>query len=240
MAYPYWCIEKGYARKTGRRDDSTAWLARASGWLRVMRLDAWVSFAVYTLATIAFYFLGAAVLHAGDGKGLPQTIGQMLNTLAGMYTPVLGARAAKWFIVIGVFAVLYSTLFAATGANSRALADFLKVNNFVRLDRSSTGRGLDRRRLIQLCCIIFPIADFFLFVWLGNPLAMVIVGGIAQALTLPMLAAAAVYLRYRRTDQRLTPGKLWDTFLWLSLLGMGLAAGVGMRDAMMKMLGARS
>jgi hypothetical protein len=63
---------------------------------------------------------------------------------------------------------------------------------------------------------------------------MVIIGGIAQALTLPMLAAAAVYLRYRRTDPRLTPGRAWDAFLWLSLAGLTLAAGVGIWDALKK------
>src|SRR3954467_12384239 len=42
-AYPYWCLEKGYARATGRRSDDPAWAERARGWLRVMTLDAWVS-----------------------------------------------------------------------------------------------------------------------------------------------------------------------------------------------------
>jgi hypothetical protein len=231
VAYPYWCIEKGYACKTGKRDDSPQWIARARGWMRVMRLDAWVSCGIYTVATIAFYFLGAAVLHAKHGQGLPTSVGAMLETLAGMYKPVMGDRGAKWFIVIGVFAVLYSTLFAATGANSRALVDFLKVNGFVKFDRPGA-----RRRLVVTWCVIFPIIDLALFVWLGNPLIMVIVGGIAQALTLPMLAGAAVYLRYRRTDPRLTPGRAWDTFLWMSLAGLTLAAGVGVWEAVRKLL----
>jgi manganese transport protein len=107
MAYPYWCIEKGYGRKTGRRDGSQAWLDRARGWMRVMRLDAWVSFGVYTVATIAFYLLGAAVLHTGGGQGLPTKIGPMLEKLTRMYEPVMGAAGAKWFLVIGVFGVIY-------------------------------------------------------------------------------------------------------------------------------------
>lgn len=44
--YPYWCLEKGYARHVGPRDDSPQWLARARGWLTVMKLDAWLSFVV--------------------------------------------------------------------------------------------------------------------------------------------------------------------------------------------------
>jgi Mn2+/Fe2+ NRAMP family transporter len=231
VAYPYWCIEKGYACKTGRRDESAAWLGRAKGWLRVMRLDCWVSCGIYTVATLAFYFLGAAVLHGGGGKALPGTVGGMLDVLSRMYVPVMGSRVAIWFMVIGVFAVLYSTLFAATGANSRVLADFLKVNGFVSFDRPG-----DRKRLVRLFCIIFPIIDLALFLWVGNPLKMVIIGGVAQALTLPMLGAAAIYLRYRRTDQRLAPGKAWDLFLWVSLAGLILAAGVGVWDQWKKLM----
>src|SRR5690606_14403602 len=63
IAYPYWCIEKGYAKFTGRPTDDTAWATRARGWMRVMHIDAFVSMIVYTIATIAFYVMGVAVLH---------------------------------------------------------------------------------------------------------------------------------------------------------------------------------
>src|SRR5206468_9644904 len=63
FAYPYWCIEKGYARAAGLRSEDDAWAARARGWTRVMQLDAWFSMVVFTVATVAFYLLGAAVLH---------------------------------------------------------------------------------------------------------------------------------------------------------------------------------
>ena len=63
VAYPYWCIEKGYARGAGPRADDDGWARRARGWIRVMQLDAWFSMVVFTIATVAFYLLGAAVLH---------------------------------------------------------------------------------------------------------------------------------------------------------------------------------
>src|SRR5690606_4128119 len=62
IMYPYWCLEKGYAKWTGARDDSPGWAKRARGWVRVLRTDAWLSMVVYTFATMAFYLLGAAVL----------------------------------------------------------------------------------------------------------------------------------------------------------------------------------
>jgi manganese transport protein len=62
--YPYWCVEKGYARYTGPRDGSAEWKQRADGWIAVMNLDIVASMIIYTVATIAFYLLGAGVLHS--------------------------------------------------------------------------------------------------------------------------------------------------------------------------------
>ncbi len=43
IQYPYWCIEKSYAKWTGPRDDSPEWEKRARGWVRVLQSDAWCS-----------------------------------------------------------------------------------------------------------------------------------------------------------------------------------------------------
>ena len=63
MSYNYWCIEKGYARFTGPRDDSVEWKSRAKGWIRVMYMDAFLSMIVYTVVTAAFFLLGASILY---------------------------------------------------------------------------------------------------------------------------------------------------------------------------------
>jgi manganese transport protein len=233
VAYPYWCIEKGYARKAGPRNDSAAWLARAQGWLRVMRLDVWVSLAVYTIATLAFYFLGAATLHGrvAGGGGLPSGVKEMTDALTQMYVPVLGQRGATWFIVAGVFAVLYSTVIAASGANARTLADFLHVNDLLPFRRPGA-----RVRTVAVLCVVFLLVDFVLFVAIKSPLKMVLIGGFVQAVTLPMIAVAAIYLRYKRTDPRLRPGPVWDAFLWLSMLALLATATYGVWDFARKFL----
>ena len=91
MAYNYWLIEKGYASHTGPRQDSEAWRRRAAGWMRVMQWDAMVSMCVYTLVTVVFYLLGAAVLHR---QGLVPKSEELIKTLSFMYTESLGAWAA--------------------------------------------------------------------------------------------------------------------------------------------------
>ena len=57
--YPYWCVEKGYARFVGPHEPGPEWIARARGWIRVMHVDILCSLVIYTMATVAFY-LGRA------------------------------------------------------------------------------------------------------------------------------------------------------------------------------------
>ena len=97
--YPYWCVEKGYARFTGAREDTEAWRTRAAGWIRVMHVDISCSLAVYTLATVAFYLLGAGVLH---GMGVVPSARDMIPVLSNIYTETLGpgpsgcSTRARW------------------------------------------------------------------------------------------------------------------------------------------------
>ncbi len=219
LTYPYWCNEKGYARFTGPRDGTIAWAERARGWMRVMRLDAWISMVVYTIATLAFYLMGAAVLHNyTEGEGLGGSVSEMLNVLVSMYEPVLGPTLARWFLMFGAFIVLYSTLFAATAGTSRLLSDFLRVNRFYPMEE-----GEYRKRWIRFLCVVLPFLSLGLFVTFSDPVYMVMIGGIMQAVTLPLIAAAAVFLRFRRTDRRLAPGKVWDALLWISMAGLAFA-----------------
>ena len=70
--------------------------------------------------------------------------------------------------------------------------------------------------------------------WLGSlfrdPRAMVVFGGFFQAATLPVIAAATVYMRYRRTDPRIAPSKLSDLCLWLAFLSITVVAAYAIRD----------
>ena len=113
--YPYWCVEKGYARFAGAADGSEAWKSRARGWVRVMEVDVVASMIIYTFATLAFYMLGAGILH---GMGLMPKSGEMIAVLSNMYTQTLGPWAL-WVFYLGAIATLYGTIFAR---HSRALA----------------------------------------------------------------------------------------------------------------------
>ena len=215
IMYPYWCIEKGYARFTGPREDSPQWIARARGWLRVLHVDAWLAMIVYTFATLAFYLLGAAVL--GRARLNPEGA-DMVRTLAQMYVPVFGPWAHGVFL-FGAFAVLYSTLFVAAAGNSRMIADGLGL--FGLHDRSEATRA----RWTRAISTVWPLVALVLYVFVRAPAAMILASGVAQAIILPMLGYAVLYFRYRQSHPSLRPGPLWDLMLWLSFAGFLLASG---------------
>jgi Mn2+/Fe2+ NRAMP family transporter len=223
--YPYWCLEKGYARYVGPRDDSPAWAERARGWIRVMQVDAWVSLGVYTVATAAFYFLGAAVLHA---KGVEVTDQNLIPDLSHMYRETLGAPGL-WIFLVGAFFVLASTFLVANASNARLFADALPILRILRYSSDSR-----RVLVVRLACLGLPAFNLLLFVYLETPVSLVFVGALGQAVMLPLLAALALYLRYGRTDVRLRPGSVWTLLLWVAFLSM---AAIGIYQACSKIWG---
>jgi manganese transport protein len=214
--YPYWCLEKGYAASIGPNDGSTEWRVRAQGWLRVLRIDAWVSMVVYTLATIAFYLLGAAVLHA---KGLKVTNDDLVPTLSHMYRESFG-EAGYWAFLLGAFMVLYKTVFLATASNGRLSADLFGLFGWVRLSNEE-----QRMRLVKWVCVGLAVLYFVIFAAVEAPVTLVLIGALGQALMLPFLAAAALYFLYRKIDPALRPGGLWQTMFWLSAVMMTVMGG---------------
>jgi Mn2+/Fe2+ NRAMP family transporter len=210
VTYPYWCLEKGYARFTGPYDGSQAWITRARGWMRVMRFDAWGSMVVYTFATVAFYLLGAAVLHR---IGETPESDSMVRTLAVMFVPVFSEWAAAVFL-FGAFAVLYSTFFVANASHARVFSDALRVIGLIADDE------VTRQRWIRRLSGFFPFLCLVIFMISGKPAALVLLSGVTQGIMLPMLAAAALYFRYRRCVDGLRPGSWWDAALWISALAM--------------------
>ncbi|MHC4327449.1 MAG: Nramp family divalent metal transporter [Planctomycetota bacterium] len=212
IMYPYWCLEKGYAKFTGPRDRTDGWIRRARGWMRVMHVDAWLSMVVYTFATVAFYLLGAAVL---GRTGLNPSGEHMVRILAAMYVPVFGSWADGVFLS-GAFAVLYSTFFVAAAGCSRMVADALGLFGI------TDGSEEARLKWTRIVSVVWPLVALLLYIGVRAPTKMVLASGTGQAIMLPMLGAAALYFRYRRSDENLRPGRLWDAMLWISLAGFAV------------------
>lgn len=206
--YPYWCVEKGYARYAGKYDGSPSWQARARGWVKVMHMDILASMLIYTIATIAFFLLGAGVLHGmGMIPGNNET--KMIATLSNIYTQTFGGWAV-WLFYAGAIATLYGTIFAATAANSRVFADMIRLTGAFRNDDYAT-RVKVRNGYVVISLLIAVGMYFFS----QAPVKMVLAGGIAQSLMLPIIGIGALVLHHRYIPDELRPSKLVTVALWI-------------------------
>jgi hypothetical protein len=203
-------LERGYAKFAGKNDGSLAWTKRAAGWMRVMHIDALGAMVIYTFATVAFYLLGAATLNRAE---LNPEGDSMVRTLAVMYIPVFSDWASAVFL-FGAFAVLYSTFFVAIAGHARTFADAMRVMGLI--DRDEQTMRIWVRRLSGL----FPMLCLGVFLAFQQPAQLVLISGITQGVMLPMLAAAALFFRYRRCVPGMVPSFTWDVMLWLSAAAM--------------------
>ena len=172
ISYPYWCLEKGYAKYTGPRDGSPEWAARARGWIRVMYVDGIASLFIYTAATAAFYVLGAAVLHV---RGEVPEGAEVIAVLSRIYTETLGPAAMGLFIA-GAVAALFSSVFVACASSTRMFTD-----GFAQFGLVDYADEAAKRRWFRALAWALPTIWVRLYLFIQSPVFMVTVGGVVIA-----------------------------------------------------------
>jgi len=208
--YTYWCVEKGYARYTGPYQNSEAWRRRARGWVHVMNVDVLFSMVIYTVATVAFYLLGAGILHA---MGQVPNGAEMIPVLSNIYTQTLGGWA-RYLFYIGAVVILFGTIVAATAGHARMFSDLMRVlGHYQSEDLRARNRWRD---IFVVVLTIIPVGMFWIF---GQaPVQMVTWGGMAQAAMLPIISSAALYLYYRHMRRSLEAPGWMVALLWIAVV----------------------
>jgi Mn2+/Fe2+ NRAMP family transporter len=208
--YTYWCVEKGYARYTGPREDTEAWRRRARGWIRVMNVDVIGSMIIYTIATVAFYMLGAGILNK---LGMVPAGKEMISVLTNIYTQTFG-NWARWLFYLGAIVILFGTIVAGTAGHSRMFADFMRLQGaYPHDDFKARTRWRD---IFIVVLVVIPVILYFIF---GEaPVAMVTWGAIAQAAMLPIISFATVYLVQSHLPKELKAPAWLTALLWLGAI----------------------
>lgn len=217
--YTYWCVEKGYARHVGAPQPGGEWPRRARGWIRVMYTDAGATMAVYTTSTVCFYLLGAAILHVQnlnpDGR-------ETLATLSSIYTVGLGGWASSLFLV-GAFFVLATTVLAGVAGNSRLMADALDVIGVIDASQYAV-----RLRFIRIFVVV-SLGLYAVAYWLfeNPPQMLLITSSLIGAVMYPALGLGVLYIRHRRLDPRIAPGRTVTVWLWICALALAIVSPAG-------------
>jgi len=211
MYYNYWCLEKGYARYAGPREDSDAWRERSKGWIKTMYLDAIAAMVVYTVVTALLYLLGASVLYA-QGK-IPEGY-EMIETLSAIYTESLGP-GAKIVYLGGAFLVLFSTLFASLAAWARLFPDIFGTLGWINFSDIAV-----RKRYLAIVAWAAPLLWASIFLFIKLPVVMILSGGIVGSFILFVIVFSGIYIRYNKTEPYFKSGLLYDIILWISIISI--------------------
>ncbi|MGP0062811.1 MAG: hypothetical protein ACLQGP_04310, partial [Isosphaeraceae bacterium] len=113
----------------------------------------------------------------------------------------------------------FKTLYVATAGNSRLTADFLN-----RLGIWNPTSPAGRDRMVKLFCIVYPTLALGLYFLFREPQGLIKAGGIAQALMLPFIAGATIFLRRRDDDPRVGPSILSDLLTWVAFVAISAVA----------------
>ena len=218
IAYNYWCIEKGYAAYAGPPANTPEWKRRASGWIRVMYLDALVAMIIYTLVTAAFFLLGASILH---NRAVVPEGNQLIATVALIYTESLGAGVRNLYLV-GAFFVLFSSLVASLAAWTRMYSDI-----FGQLSWIDFNNVAQRARVISVLAWLFPALWALTYLFIELPVLMILFGGAVGAAMLFLIVFAAIHMRYARERKMDSPGLFYDLAFWISCVSIFLVGAYG-------------
>ena len=207
--YPYWVLEKGYARELGDPADA-GWTARARHWINTIRLDAGLATIVATIVTAAFFLLGAAVLHR---QGVMLEGLQVLETISNVYTASYGPWSRDVFLA-GAFCTLFSTLVVYTAASGRMWTDMFASMGFVNRDDAN---GVRRsHQIVQAVWLAALLAGFL--VMPKQPAQWIVLGHfVLGAFMTPLLMFAIAWMAFH-TDARVRMGRGWAVALVASIL----------------------
>lgn len=197
--YPYWVLERGYARELGDPADEN-WPRRARRWIQTIRLDAGLSTLLGTIVTAAFFLLGAAVLFR---QGVvPEGLG-VVDQIASVYTETYG-EWSRWIFMIGAFCTLFSTLVVVVAASGRMWADLLGSMGLI----DGTNSVMVRRchQTVQAIWLAGLVVGFLAM--RSAPAELIILGHfIIGAFMTPLLMLCIVWLAFH-TDRRVRMGRL--------------------------------
>ncbi len=191
--YPYWILEKGYARELGS-PDSEGWTTRARHWIRTIQLDAGFSTALATLVTVAFFLLGAAVL---SRREFVPNESEVVRQVSQVYTASYGPWS-MWLYLVGAFCTLFSTLVVVVAASGRMWADL-----FGSMGLLNSEDAVALRRCHQVVQIVWLGGLLAAFLLIGSaPVKLIVLGHfIVGGFMTPLLMFCICWLAFR-TDRR--------------------------------------
>lgn len=214
--YPYWCIEKGYARWAGIAKKDKAEIERAKNWIKVMQLDVLIAMFIYTLTTSCFYLVGVISLHGT--QNIPDGP-KFILFLSQIFTHSLGLWA-EWLFMICAFTVLFSTIFANTVGWSRVIVDLLEEAKILT-------PLVERSKSVKIAVWTYALSAGVIFMVASKPLTLILLLGIINATFLLVVSYKAIESRLSISTE-FKPTPIYDAFFTISICAMSIVVIVSL------------
>ena len=223
ITYTYWCVEKGYARNVGENVPGEDWPRRARGWVRVMYTDVFLTMIVYTVSTLCFYFLGAAILNVRQiDPGKTETLSKLREAYTTVVQEISSGVLSDWAstgFIVGAFFVLFSTVLAGAAGGARLLSDALCVMRII--DPADYPK---RQKYIRVLMVVSLLTGTLIYSLFEDPPGMLMISSLVSVVFYPALALGTLWLRHRKVDPRIRPSTLTTVFLWVCGLVLALVS----------------
>ena len=208
--YSYWIAEKGYgaAEQVDRADETidphnldTQNRKRLRGWLREMTLDLSLGVIGGLLIVLAFLILGAELLQPQGLVPAENRVAEVLGSLLGDVWGSIG----YWFMILAVFTGFWQTVLTNQDGWGRLLAD---GTNIVLKPFNIRGRWINESFLRKAYIVGWlTIVPIILYWFVGEPVGLLQVAGIIEAVHIPIIAWLTLYINHRLLPRDLRPSK---------------------------------
>lgn len=201
--YSYWLPARGYgAADTG--DVAEAWksevnIAELKGWKREMVIDNTLGVIGGFMIVVAFLILGTELLRP---EGIVPEENRVASVLGKLLESTWG-RIGFWGMIVGVLVGFWNTAMTNQDGWTR-----LFLNAFQILSAGTKFRerlGDDKRIRLWILWGLLCVAPFTVFVAAGEPVGLLQVAGVIEAIHIPIIAGLTLYMNSSTLPGALKP-----------------------------------
>jgi Mn2+/Fe2+ NRAMP family transporter len=209
--YSYWIIARGYgAARPGHEDEMSVdpsalgreGLNRLKGWIRVMTLTITVASSLILLLLVAMLILGSQLLRP---EGLVPVGPEVTAVLSRLLSAIWGMPGA-WLMVLGAFFSFFATLVTNIDGWGRMLSQgSVFIGRQFMPGLKAVSESFYRYVYILVLMGLAPAVLFFI---LPEPVRFLTLSGSIEAVQIPLVALAVLYLNARTLPRELRPSGL--------------------------------
>lgn len=201
--YSYWVPAKGYGA-AGQQDLQATWkeqgnIKKLKGWINEMTLDNTLGVVGGLLIVVAFLVLGTELLRP---EGLVPEENKVASVLGRLLESTWG-KAGFWAMIVGVLIGFWNTAMTNQDGWARLFANgrSIVMHDF-RVEKKWKDEAYLRKRILWILLAPIPM---IVFLFVGEPVGLLQVAGIIEAIHIPVIAGLTLYMNLRTLPDGLKP-----------------------------------